>query len=162
MIIDNGSRMARVPHRPAYFLALSVTRRALDDDPGCPAQHDERWSDAGTRFRQAHERMLRHQPVGLMTATGNCLSLTRHERRLVRAMAAAQADDAWLVDNLIFSLAPGRLVRPFLVHAVTTLAASLLALGCHLPLATVSAAALSVARLHGTDLSHVAVRWLRT
>ncbi len=115
----------------AQLLALQIMRRALaarDDRDEAPG-----WRSVGAQWRLAHAQMLRQQQSGLVLGSEDAATLTRHERRLLRATAAAQAGDPTLVDNIIFALAPGRLLRPVLAEAVERLAAALTALGHRLP-----------------------------
>jgi hypothetical protein len=93
------------------------------------------------------------------------LVLTKTERRLLHAIAAAQAEDAEVLDNYLYKLALHREARSRLAAAVTTLAACLAIQGHWLPRGAESraipAAALTVARTHGWDMQAVRVAWPR-
>ena len=113
------------------LLALQIIRCALAE----PSAEDADWRDIGHHLRHAHATMLRHQGIGLVVGDQDAPSHTRHERRLLRATAAAQLPDPVLVDNYVFSLAPGRLLRPLLTRAVERLATGLTQQGHHLTFA---------------------------
>ena len=113
------------------LLALQIIRRALAE----PAAESSDWRDIGNHLRHAHVAMLRYQGIGLVVGDQDALSHTRHERRLLRATAAAQLPDPVLVDNYVFSLAPGRTLRPLLTWAVERLATGLTHHGHHLTFA---------------------------
>ncbi len=115
----------------------------------------------GALFRNAQEAMLRLQNAGLLVAPPGTFVMTRHERRLLQATAAAQAENDALVDNYLFKLAPHPRVRPPLTNAVTALATTLAAWGHWLVPLTLPAAALRVAQLHGRDLGTISVAWPR-
>jgi hypothetical protein len=116
----------------------------------------------GALFRVAHGTMLALQGAGLTIAMPGTAAVTRHERRLLRAAAAAQAEDETLVDNYLFKLAPHPRARPPLTHAVTVLATSLATSGHWLSAFPLLAPALQVARLHGVDLREISVAWERS
>ncbi len=88
------------------------------------------------------------------------LALTKSERRLLHAIAAAQAEDAAMLDNYLYKLALDRVLRARLAEAVTTLAACLALQGHWLARpAAIPAAALTVARAHGWDMEALRVDW---
>ncbi len=60
-------------------------------------------------------------------------ALTKDERRLLRALAAAQAGDAVLLDNYLYKLALDRERRACLTEAVAALAEALLGSGFAVP-----------------------------
>lgn len=104
---------------------------------------------------------------GLELGCPGALALTRHEQKLLRALAAAQSGDDAVADNFLASIAPGRQVRATLGRAVQTLAAALGLAGHWLPqprpanpLAgfALPAPALRVARTHGMEPGR-AVAW---
>jgi hypothetical protein len=113
----------------------------------------------GALFRAAHARMQGVQGAGLIVAPPGTLATTRHERRLLRATAAAQAEDEGVVDNYLFKLAPNRQARPPLAHAVTALATGLATSGHWFSAVALPAPALQVARLRGADLRTINVAW---
>lgn len=90
-------------------------------------------------------------------------SLTRDERRLLRALAAVQAGDEVLMDNYLYKLALDPASRACLADGVRALAAALAAQGHRLPATMtqqpVPAPALPVARAHGRALHDLAVAW---
>ncbi len=88
--------------------------------------------------------------------------LTKSERRLLHAVAAAQAEDAEMLDNYLYKLALDRTLRAQLAEAVTTLAACLALQGYWLVRpGPIPAAALTVARAHGWDMEALRVDWPR-
>ncbi len=115
----------------AERLAVSAIRRSFHQAGGCapvPRVLPTLVADlqaVGISFRAAHETMIGLQGAGLLVAPPGWMTLTRHERRLLRATAAAQANEDWLVDNVLFKLAPHPKARPSLVRAVAGLATSL-------------------------------------
>ena len=145
--------------------AVNAVRRSLHGSRGCaPTKRSPPGLLAdleavGFLFRAAHETMLDVQGVGLIVAPPGTLEVTRHERRLLRAAAAAQAEDDGLVDNYLFKLALHPRARPPLARAVTALATTLAISGHWLSAVLLPAPALQVARLHGVDLRAIAVLW---
>lgn len=91
------------------------------------------------------------------------MALTKDERRLLDAVAAAQAEDSELLDNYLYKLALDYKARSLLAEAVTRLSACLAVQGYWLPKPlgslVVSGAALTVARVHGRDIQEVRVAW---
>lgn len=89
--------------------------------------------------------------------------MTKNERRLLNALAAAQAEDAELLDNYLYRLVLDRTARARMAEAVTQLAACLAVHGYRLPrplgMIPVPAAALAVARRHGQDIDDIRVAW---
>ena len=87
---------------------------------------------------------------------------TKDERRLLRALAAAQAGDWPVLDNYLCKFALDRRQRAGLADAVCALAAALAASGFALPafpLASIPAPALHVAFMHGLMLDEIDVAW---
>ncbi len=87
---------------------------------------------------------------------------TKDERRLLRALAAAQAGDWPVLDNYLYKFALDRQQRAGLADAVCALAAALAASGFVLPALTLSsipAPALRVAFMHGLALDEIDVAW---
>ena len=91
------------------------------------------------------------------------LDLTRYERRWLRALSAAQADQCEIVDHYLCKLAPERGLREMLAQAVHALAAALAVQGLYLPRpmpnTPLPGGALRVARCHAYDLSCARVLW---
>lgn len=90
--------------------------------------------------------------------------LTRDERRLLRALAAAQAGNEPLLDNFLYKIALDRPLRAVLADGVRALAAALAAQDHRLPTIgsqqhLVPAPALAVARKHGWTLDEITVAW---
>jgi hypothetical protein len=92
--------------------------------------------------------------------------LTRDERRLLRALAAAQAGNEALLDNFLYKIALDRPLRAVLADGVRALAAALAAQDHRLPMVGVGgqqhpvpAPALAVARTHGWALDQITVAW---
>jgi len=88
-------------------------------------------------------------------------ALTKGERRLLHAVAAAQREDAEMLDNYLYKLALDSGVRSRLAEAVTSLAACLAMQGHRLTRPAgclcIPAAALTVARAHGWDVDVLSV-----
>jgi hypothetical protein len=152
----------------AEDFAVSAVRRPFQCSGSCPQAPQDGavlapdLHAAGALLRHAHEMMLRLQGSGLLVAPPGTVTLTRHERRLLRATAAAQTNDSWLMDNYLFKLAPSRQVRPTLAYAVTTLAASLAAMEHWLPAFSFPTDVRPIARPYGHDLDARSVPWLQT
>jgi hypothetical protein len=93
------------------------------------------------------------------------LALTRGERRLLHAIAAAQHEDAEMLDDYLYKLALDSEARSRLAEAVTSLAACLAMQGHRLTrragCSCIPAAALTVARAHGWDVDVLSVDWPR-
>ena len=141
-------QLATPPDAPSFFLALApaertavwALRRVVFDAQGCGSpMTSPPWSMAGDLARmagtfaavfagrdQAGLRPLRVNPPG-------SLGLTKDERRLLNAVAAAQGDDPALLDNYLFKVVADRGLRARLADAVATLAAVLAVQGHWLP-----------------------------
>lgn len=146
--------------------AISVIRRSLHGarDCGTPVPQNLRALLADLQavsalFRNAQAAMLGLQSAGLQVALPGTLGTTRDERRLLRATAAAQAEDDMLVDNYLFKLAPHPRARPPLTSAITVLATTLGASGHWLIPLALPATALRVAQLRGLNLGTITVAW---
>ena len=88
--------------------------------------------------------------------------LTRDERTLLRALAAAQAGDEMVLDNYLYRIALDRQQRARLAEAVRALAAALELAGVILPVTPalkLPAPALRVGVLHGLLLDDIDVSW---
>ncbi|HWA79568.1 MAG TPA: hypothetical protein VG848_04565 [Acetobacteraceae bacterium] len=113
--------------------------------------------------RVALDEMGRQGAGRLRLGCPGSLALTRHERGLLRALAAAQSGDEERVDNCLYKIALDRQVRRHLATAVTMLAAALAAAGHWLadaaPAWPLPAPALPVAKLHGRPLRSGEVAW---
>ena len=145
--------------------------RCIDHHPRtCQGGHRHRLADFITELQgaigqfQAFQLQMHQQGwSGLRMAEWGAVSLSRDERRLLRAVAAVQAGQTELADNFLFRFAPSRAVRPGLAQAVSALAATLAAFGHWLPppmeSLPVPAGALSVARMHGAELGNLKVAW---
>lgn len=125
--------------------SLRCAARGAQDPQDLPALGAD-LQEAGALLRRAHGMMLRLQGSGLRVAPPGAAALTRHERRLLRATAAAQTDDIWIMDNYLFKLAPNRHARPALALAVTTFAFSLATMKHWLPAFPFPVDALAIAR----------------
>ena len=87
---------------------------------------------------------------------------TKDERRLLRALAAAQTGDWPVLDNYLYKFALDRQQRAGLADAVRALAAALAASGFvlrALPLSSIPAPALRVPFMHGLALEETDVAW---
>ncbi|HTT82579.1 MAG TPA: hypothetical protein VMF67_03780 [Rhizomicrobium sp.] len=160
---SNGSSVVQEEMLAAR--AIGVIRRSLHPAVRCSTMprsssafiEDPR--DVEASFRHAHERMIEIQGSGLMIAFPGMSSLTRHERCLVKATAAAQAEDDELVDNYLVQVAPRKEARPHLARAVAVLATNLAIAGHWFLDPILPAAALPIARLRGLDLHAQRVAW---
>ncbi|MCQ8242435.1 hypothetical protein [Rhizosaccharibacter radicis] len=90
--------------------------------------------------------------------------VTRDERGLLHAVAAAQRRDDAVMDNYLVRMAPGGAARARLADAVRALAGLLAASGRvvaspQIMCWSLPAAALTVARLHGHDTSMIPIAW---
>lgn len=89
--------------------------------------------------------------------------ITKTERRLLRAVAAAQAENFWLLDNYLYKVALEPRVRHRLAAAMEALAAALAVHGYWLAhpvdMLPVPGSALRVARTHGRDLQMADIAW---
>jgi hypothetical protein len=89
--------------------------------------------------------------------------LTRDERRLLRALAAAQAADEMLMDNYLYKLALGFPSRALLAEAMRALAAALANQEHWLPVGEVQqplpAPTSPVACVHGRELHGTTLAW---
>lgn len=112
-----------------------------------------------TLFRTAQDTMMALQGAGLTVACPGTVAITKHERSLIRATAAAQDTDDTLMDNFLSRLAPHPRARPVLARAVTTLADSLSSSGHWLSEAPFPAPALGLLRLRGIDPGRLRVAW---
>lgn len=86
---------------------------------------------------------------------------TKDERRLLRALAAAQAGNWPMLDNYLYKFALDRRQRAGLADAVCALAAALAASGFVLPAppSSIPAPTLRVAFMHGLALDEIEVAW---
>jgi hypothetical protein len=104
---------------------------------------------------------LCHQALPLRGPGG--WGVTKMERRLLRALAAAQAENVWLLDNYLYKIALEPGIRHRLMEAVEALAATLAVHGYWLAhpvdMLPVPASALRVARTHGRDLEMASIAW---
>lgn len=147
-------------------IAIGVVRRSFQAAGPCdtrfaafaplPAPDLEAVSAA---FRRAHGAMIMQHGAGLLLAPPGTVGLTRHERRLLRATAAAQADDTLAMDSHLFNLAPWHSTRASLAAAVAALATMLGGSGHRFTQAALPPPALAVARLHGADLAGFDIAW---
>ncbi|MBE7210064.1 MAG: hypothetical protein INR65_03525 [Gluconacetobacter diazotrophicus] len=154
----------------ADWLAVSLMRRSCHRpgaDP-CPPWRapvpDAMLRAVGTAFGHAHAAMLDASGSGLLVARPGAPALTRHERRLLRALAALQQDDPATADDVLFKLAPHPSARPVLFAALRRLADALSRSGPHGTALRVSAPALPAAvlpvlRRRGGDPRTTAILW---
>lgn len=149
----------------ARLLAVSAVRRSFHGARGCTPEPQSLpafvmdLQAAGALFRIAQHAMVGLQGSGLIVAPPGTLATTCHERRLLRATVAAQANDGQLMDNYLAKLATHRRARPALAHAVTALGTSLATAGHWLPASKLAIPVLLVDRPHGRDLRAVGVIW---
>jgi hypothetical protein len=114
-------------------------------------------------FQAFQTQMHAEGGAGLRVAEWGDVQLSRDERRLLRAVAACQAGQTEMADNLLFRFAPSSMVRPGLTQAVTALAATLAASGHWLPQPAESwplpAGALPVVQLHDVEWGGLTIAW---
>jgi hypothetical protein len=163
-----GGRGAALLLNDDEDIAIWALRRVAGAEPGCrlsctprPAQIEKELAGIADRFRSVFVEAGGLRPLRL--ALPGSRELTKDERRLLHAIAAAQAEDLELLDNYLYKLALDRTVRAPLAEAVKSLAACLGVHGSWLPLPSgamaVPAAALAVARVQGHDLCDIRVTW---
>lgn len=149
----------------AERFVIGALRRALHGRPLCALG-----AAAGDRDMEAAEAAvraaLRPRPPARLRAVHlnppGCLGLTKDERRLLRATAAAQAGNLPVLDNYLFKLALDRDLRGPLADAITRFGAILAVRGQWLsgPSSwTIPAGALMVARARGRDVAGLRVSW---
>jgi hypothetical protein len=155
------SATLNVDENLAIWALRRVTGRGWNCDLSCtarPAHIEKELADIADRFRCVFGGMC---PMRL--AMSGSHELTKDERRLLHAIAAAQAEDAQLLDNYLYKLALNRSIRAPLAEAVKSLAACLAVHGYWLPqppeAIPVPAAALRLARAQGHDLHDIHVAW---
>ncbi|HEY0185058.1 MAG TPA: hypothetical protein VGC09_19830 [Rhodopila sp.] len=114
-------------------------------------------------FRALFDVTGTNDPLHVQIAMSDTASLTKDERRLLRAVAAAQNEDSELLDTFVHKLAMGRGGRRHLAGVITNLAACLAVQGYWLPRPTelipVPGPALTVALAHGRNMQTVRVAW---
>jgi hypothetical protein len=145
-------------------IAVRLLRATLVRPGARPDGLPPRVADAGAEFRAALDGQPDAPPVVVRVAEPDDPRLTRDERGLLQAVAAAQRDDEAVMDNYLVRIAPGTGPRARLAAAVRVLARSLARSGRLLASREVvywslPAAALTVARLHGHDTSAIEVAW---
>jgi hypothetical protein len=151
-------------------LAIWTLRRIAEGSRSCFApDSDVSWGPGqdlrkvALALRTALDEMRRHGSERLLLGCSGSLALTRHEQRLLRALAAAQGGDDERVDNYLYKIALDRQVRQRLAAAVIALAAALAAAGHWLadvtPAWPLPAPALPVAKLHGRIVRAGEVAW---
>jgi hypothetical protein len=145
----------------AIWALRRVTGRWWNCDLSCaarPAHIEKELAAIADHFRDVFGGM---RPVRLSISASQ--ELTKDERRLLHAIAAAQAEDAQLLDNYLYKLALDLSIRAPLAEAVKSLAACLAVHGSWLPqppgALPVPAAALRLARAQGHDLRDIRVAW---
>ncbi|MBO1324467.1 hypothetical protein K2X14_04770 [Acetobacter sp. TBRC 12305] len=151
--------------RDAASRTIGAVRHALHGPRRCDlaSQRATAWENdlaaISPLFRTAQETMLILQGAGLILAPPGTVRITRHERRLLRATAAAQDEEDMLMDNVLYKLAPHPQARPALARAVTVLANSLAGCGHWLSAPPLPAGALGMMRMRRVDLARVRVAW---
>jgi len=164
MIMTDNERVAvRLLRRMLSSRTTTVTDERLPE-PGIAADALEA---ATPLMCQAFHRLDRSGTTGPQIADPEEPALTRDERGLLDALAAAQHPDDAVLDNYLIRLAPARAPRAQLAEAVRALADVLAASGRLLtsPSAlcwSLPAAALTVARLHGYEPGLDAIDWPRS
>ncbi len=142
---------------------IESLRRALHGPSPCARHAPDRDMEAAENviraaFLPQHSSRMR----ALQLNPHGSFGLTKDERRLLRATAAAQADDLAMLDNYLFRLALDRTLRCQIADAITRFGAVLAVRGYWLtnPAArTIPAGALMVARAQGRDLTEIRVNW---
>lgn len=154
----------------AERIALCTLRRAVSAEPlwgemaVCPFGIGRDLHRVRSLFLDAWDGSLHLCRQSLSLRNGAGQGVSKNERRLLKAMGAAQDDDLWLLDNYLYKFALEPLRRQRLAGAVESLAASLAVNGYWLPCPEaesfpVPASALRVAYTHGRDLGRVQIAW---
>lgn len=147
-------------------VAIRLLRRILGSRGAGPAELDE--SPALDHAAMLIRRAVDPDAGGLSRPIDVALpedaAVTPDERTLLRALAAAQHAEEPLLDQAVSRLMPAREKRSSLAEAMRALARALATSGRSLANPRVlcwslPAAALTVARLHGHDLGHIAIAW---
>jgi len=169
-----GERLAiwtlrRIAEGPSPCLRSGGNASSIDSPQGDTPKADVSWGpgqdlrNVAVAVRTALDEMGRQGGARLQLGCPGSLAFTRHERRLLRALAAAQSGDDERVDNCLYKIVLDREVRRRLATAVTMLAASLAAAGHWLadttPCWPLPAPALPVAKLHGRILRASEIAW---
>ncbi len=164
MLCQSGPRLSR-----AERVALCALRRAVRGDV-CPSDAVICLFGLGRDQARIRARFL----AAWGGSAALCLQalpvrdpggwgITKTERRLLRAVAAAQAENFWLLDNYLYRIALEPRVRHRLAAAMEALAATLAVHGYWLAhpvdMLPVPGAALRVARTHGRDLEMASIAW---
>lgn len=162
IMTDNERVAIRLLRRMLASRAAAVPDDRLPE-PGIAADALEA---ATPLICQAFGRLDRAGTAGPQIADPEAPALTRDERGLLDALAAAQHPNVAVLDNYLIRLAPARAPRAQLAEAVRALADVLAASGRLLTSPSVCwslpAAALTVARLHGYEPGLDAIDWPRS
>lgn len=106
-------------------MAVWTLRWLVDGPQSCGRLAATFWGDASL----ADTAPVLRQVMAARLACAGSLSLTRDERRMLRALTAAQAEDEMLLDNSLYKIALDGQLRAGLARAVRSLAAILAAHG---------------------------------
>ncbi len=167
---ERQDQEARRTLTDAERLAIWALRRVMGCARCCfsaagadPGKIESELATMTAVFRDLFRRRDRDRGFSVQIGVPESMVLTKDERRLLNAIAAAQAEDHELLDNYLYKLALDHKARSRLSEAVASLAACLAVQGYWLtrPLGAVpiSGAALAVARAHGREVQDMRVAW---
>ncbi len=168
-VVTEGLGLGSVLHGACHWVAAQTLRRlayqttcGADDGVGAlpPSDDTMRAEDALQTFLTAASAD-RGSRVPYISRPGRP-ALTKDECRLLRAIAAAQADDEKLLDNYLYRIALNRKQRARLAEVIHALARALAARDYVLPaltMANIPAPALHVAVMHRPALDEIDVAW---
>jgi hypothetical protein len=149
----------------AERFAIESLRRALRGPWPCASRAPDTDRDMAATEAILRAAFLPQPPCRMRTirvSLHGSLGMTKDERRLLRATAAAQADNLAVLDNYLFKLALDRSLRCRLADAISRFGAILAVRGHWLANPggrTIPAGALTVARARGQDVSGIKVAW---
>jgi hypothetical protein len=161
----NGPDTPLLASDEAERFVIESLRRALHGPSPCASQVPDSDRDMVATEAVIRAAFLPQPPSRMRVLRLNphgSLGLTKDERRLLRATAAAQADDLAVLDNYLFKLALDRTLRDQLADAITRFGAILAVRGYWLTNPggrSIPAGALMVARARGRDMADIRVTW---
>lgn len=152
----------------AERVALCALRRALRGEAGlctslvCPFGLARDSAEVQRRFSE----IWVEQAIPPVLRTVSLWRITKSERHLLRALAAAQAENDELLNRYLLYFVPSWPVRRRLAVAMETLAATLAVHGYWLQqpldLLPIPGSVLTLARTQGRDLAMVQITWPST
>jgi hypothetical protein len=163
--LTSGPDMPLLASSEAERFVIGSLRRALHGSSPCTLRAPDSDRDMAATEAIIRAAFRPRQPSRMRAIQLNphgSLDLTKDERRLLRATAAAQAGNLAILDNYLFKLALDRTLRCQLAEAITRLGAILAVRGHWLTSPgswAIPAGALMVARARGRNLAEIRVTW---